>query len=69
MLYELTYCINSYTNNSKGSGKELADMQVKEDGVVGAVDDAEEVQGVVVSRTLTSYKFYECMYCLKTFII
>jgi hypothetical protein len=42
MLYELIYCKNSYLNNSKGSGKELADMQVKEDGVVGAVDDAEE---------------------------
>jgi hypothetical protein len=45
--------MNSYKNNSKGSGKESADMQVKEDGVVGAVDDAEEEQGVVVSHTLT----------------
>jgi hypothetical protein len=47
--------MNSYKNNSEGSGKELADMQVKEDGVVGAVDDAEEEQGLVVTCTLTSY--------------
>ncbi len=44
-------------------------MQVKEDGVVGAVDDAEEEQGVVVSHTLTSYKLYEFMYCLNSFIV
>ena len=60
--------MNSYKNSSNGSGKELANMQVKEDGVVGAVDDAEEEQGVVVSHTLTSYKLYEFMYCLKSFI-
>ena len=34
-------------------------MQGKEDGVVGAVDDAEQEQGGVVSRTLTSYVLYE----------
>ncbi len=39
MLYELIYSMNSYKNNSKGFGKELADMQGEEDGVVGAVDD------------------------------
>jgi hypothetical protein len=74
MLYEFiccmnSYCMNSYKNISKGSGKELAVMQVKEDGVVGAVDDAVEEQGVVVSCTLTSYKLYEFMYCLNSFII
>ncbi len=40
-----------------------------EDGVAGAVNVAEEEYGVVVSRTLTSYKLYEFMYCLKSFII
>ncbi len=40
-----------------------------EDGVVGAVDDAKEEHGVVVSLTLTSYKLYEFMYCLKSFIL
>ncbi len=33
-----------------------------EDGVVGAVNVAEEEHGVVVSCTLTSYKFYEFMH-------
>ncbi len=61
--------MNSYKNNSNGSGKELANMQVKEDGVVGAVDDAKEEQGVVVSCTLTSHKLCEFMYCLNSFII
>ncbi len=60
--------MNSYKNNSKGSGKELANMQSKEDGVVGAVDDAEQEQGVGVSCTLTSYKLYEFMICLNSFI-
>ncbi len=54
--------MNSYKNNSKGSGKESANMQGKEYGVVGAVDDAEQEQGVVVSCTLTSYKLYEFMF-------
>jgi hypothetical protein len=40
-----------------------------EDGVIGAVDDAEEEQGVVVSHSLTLYNLYEFMYCLKSFII
>jgi hypothetical protein len=38
-----------------------------EDGVVGAVNVAEEEHVVVVSRTLTSYKLYEFMHCLKSF--
>ncbi len=45
--------MDSHKNNSKGSGKELADVQGKEDGVVGAVDYVEQEQGVVVSPTLT----------------
>ena len=61
--------MNAYENNLKGSGKELADMQGKEDGVVGAVDDAEQEQGGVVCRTLTSYKLYEFIFCLNLFII
>jgi hypothetical protein len=40
-------------------------MQDKEE----AVDDAEQEQGVVVSRTLTSYKLYEFMFWLNSFII
>ncbi len=39
-----------------------------EDGVVGAVDNAEEEHGVVVSSTLTSYKVYEFMYSFNSFI-
>jgi hypothetical protein len=61
--------MNSYKNNSKGSGKELANIQLKEDGVVVAVDDAEQEHGVVVTLTLTSYKLYEFMLCLNLFII
>jgi hypothetical protein len=38
-----------------------------EDGVVGAVNVAEEEIVVVISRTLTSYTIYEFMYCLKSF--
>jgi hypothetical protein len=56
-------------NNSKGLDKELGYMQGKEDGVVGAVDDADQEQGVVVSCTLTSYKLYEFIFCLNLFII
>jgi hypothetical protein len=44
-------------------------MQGKEDGVVRAVDDAEQELGVVVSCTLTSYKLYEFIFCLNSFII
>ncbi len=40
-----------------------------EDGVVEAVNVAEEEHGVVVSLTLASYKFYEFMYYMKSFII
>ncbi len=69
MLYELIGYMNLYKNNLQGSGKRLANIQVKENGVVGAVDDTVQKQGVVVSRTLTSYKLYEFMYCLNSFII
>jgi hypothetical protein len=41
--------------------KPLEEMGL-EDGVVGAVNDAEEEHGVVVSRTMTSNKLYEIMY-------
>jgi hypothetical protein len=69
MLYELIYSMNSYKNNSKGPGKELANMQGEEDGVVGAVDDAEQEKGLVVSCILISYKLYEFLFCLNSFII
>jgi hypothetical protein len=68
MMYELIYYMNSYKNNSKFSGIELADMQGNEDGVVGAVDVAEQEQAVVVSCTLTSSKIYEFIYYLNSFI-
>jgi hypothetical protein len=61
--------MNLYKNNSKGSGKELTKMQGEVDGVVGAVDDAEQKQGVAVSHTLTSFKLYEFIFCLNSFII
>jgi hypothetical protein len=40
-------------SNCKKTSEELG----VEDGVIGATDDAEEEQGVVVSCSLTSYKF------------
>jgi hypothetical protein len=55
------YLLKRYTikkqENSKRTGKKSVDNaeQGKEDGVVGAVDDAEQEQGGVVSPTLTSF--------------
>jgi hypothetical protein len=69
MLYELIGYMNLYKNILKGSGKELANIQVKEDAVVGAEDDTVEKQGVVVSLPPPPYKLYEFMYCLNSFII
>ncbi len=57
--------------NSKHSGKKSADNAElgKEDGVVGAVDDAEQEQGGAVSHLLTSSMLYEFKYCQNSFII
>ncbi len=44
-------------------------LQGKEDGAVGAVDDAEQEQGGVVSCTLTSFMLYEFIFYLDSFII
>jgi hypothetical protein len=62
-------------NNSSNSGPTVEIKQQKtpeelcvEDGVIGVADDAEEDHQVVVSCSLTSYKIYEFMYCLKSFI-
>ncbi len=52
-------------SNCKKTPEELG----LEDGVVGAVNDAEEEHGVVVSCTLTSYKLYEFMYYLNLLIM
>jgi hypothetical protein len=61
--------MNSYQNKSKRSGKKIADTQDKEDGVVRAVDDAEQDQGGVVSCTLTYDALYEFIFYLNSFII
>ncbi len=68
-LYELFFYMNSYPNNSKCSSKKIANMQGKEDGVVGAVNDAEQEQRGVVSHTLISYTLHEFIFYLKSFII
>jgi hypothetical protein len=51
-------------SNRKKTPEELGE----ENGVIGAVDDAEE-DHQVVSYSLTSYKTYEFMYYTKPFII
>ncbi len=48
-------------SKNKSNCKKLPEEMVLEDGVVGAVNVAEEEHVVVVSRTLTSYKLYEFM--------
>ena len=48
--------------------KPLEEMGL-EDGVVGAVNVAEEEHVVVVSCSLTFYKLYEFMYSFKSFNI
>ncbi len=57
--------------NSKHTGKKSADNaeQGKEDGVVGAVDDAEPEQGRVVSPIPTSFMLYEVIFCLNPCIM
>ncbi len=57
-------CNTKSKKNSKCTGKKSADNveQGKEDGVVGAVDDAEQEQGGVVSPTLTSFMLYEVIF-------
>jgi hypothetical protein len=63
-------------NNSSNSGPTVEIKPQKppeelgvEDGVIRAVDDAEEEHQVVVSCSLTFHKIYEFMYCLKSFIL
>ncbi len=61
--------VHNMRSKKKSYRKKTPDELGLEDGVVGAVNDSEEEHGVVVSRTLTSYKLYEWMYCLNSFII
>ncbi len=56
-------------SKNKSNCKKTPEEMGLEDGVVWAVNVAEEEHGLVVRRTLTSYKLYELMYCLKSFII
>jgi hypothetical protein len=53
----------------KSNRKKTLEELCVEDGVNGAADDAEEYHQVVVSCSLTSYKMYQFMYCLKLFIV
>ncbi len=55
-------------SKNKSNCKKTPEEMGLEDGVVGAVNVAEEEHGVVVSCTLTSYKLYEFMYDLKSYI-
>ncbi len=54
-------------SKNKSNCKKIPEEMGVEDGVVGAVNVAEEEHLVVVSHTLTSYKLYEFMYCLESF--
>ncbi len=56
---------------SKHSGKKSADNEElgKENGVVRAVDDAEQEQRGVVSHTQTSFMLNDFIFCLNSFII
>ncbi len=61
--------VRNMRSKKKSNRKKTPEALGVEDGMVGAVDDAEEEHGVVVRCTLTSYKLYEFMYCLNLFII
>jgi hypothetical protein len=71
MLIELIYYMNSNKKNSMCFSKKNANNaeQGKEDGVVGAVDDAAQEQGGVVSPTLPSFMLYEFIFSPNSFII
>jgi hypothetical protein len=55
------------SKNKSNCKKTLEEMGL-EDGVVGAVNVSKEEYGVVISRILISYKLYEFMYCLESFV-
>ena len=65
--YVLPEEVHKTKSKNKSNCKKTQEEMGVEDGVVGAVNVAEEEHVVVVSRTLTSYKLYELMYCLKSF--
>jgi hypothetical protein len=61
----------NYSNSGpkvQSNRKKTTEDLGEEDGVIGAVDDAEE-DHQAVSYSLTSYKIYEFMHCMKAFII
>jgi hypothetical protein len=54
---------------SNHSGKKSLEELGKEDGVVGAVDDAEQGHSEVVSHLLTSSMLYQFICCMNSFIV
>jgi hypothetical protein len=59
--------VRKLRSKNKSNCKKPPEEMGVEDGVVGAVNVAEEEHVVVVSCTLTPYKLYEFMYCLKSY--
>jgi hypothetical protein len=54
---------------SNRSGKKSVEEMGKEDGMVGAVDDAEQEHGKVVSHLLTSSMLYQFICCMNSYIL
>jgi hypothetical protein len=54
--------VHKMRSKNKSNCKKTPEEMGLEDGVVGAVNVAEEEHGVVVSCTMTSYILYEFMY-------
>jgi hypothetical protein len=61
--------VHKMRSKNQSNCKKTPEEMGLEDGVVGAVNVAEEEHVVVVSCTLTSDKLYEFMYYLESFII
>ncbi len=60
--------VRNTRSKKKSNRKKTPEELSLEDGMVGAVNAAEEEHSVVVSHPLTSYKLYEFIYCLNSFI-
>jgi hypothetical protein len=61
--------VHERRSKNKSNWKKPPEEMALEDGVVGAVNVAEEEHVVVVHCTLTSDKLYEFIYYSKSFII
>ncbi len=61
--------VHKTRSKNKSNRKKTPEEMCLEDGVVGAVNVAEEEHVVVVSCSLASYKLYEFIYNFKLFII